>query len=71
MPPSVSSEQQTKALDEGVECEDCLLREQGNQSRYLRIPHSDRGRLLPNGRPLTERCETCGGSGRAPYRRCW
>ena len=52
-------------------CEDCLLREQHGQPRYLRIRHVDRGRIMPSGRKLDERCETCGGSEIVPRPRSW
>ena len=55
----------------GVECEDCLMREHECQPRYIRMRHSDKGRLLPTGRKLTNACEACGGSGRVQYERFW
>ena len=68
MPTSAEKEQKEAA---SVECEDCLCREHAHQPRYMRMRHSDRGRLLPTGKPLSERCEACGGSGRVPFARFW
>ena len=58
-------------VEDGLTCDDCLLREQERHPMYLRIRHVDRGRILPSGRKLDERCESCGGLGRIPYSRVW
>jgi hypothetical protein len=68
MPKSAEKEQDDSV---GVECEDCILREHEGQPRYMRMRHSDKGRLLPNGRKLKNGCEACGGSGRVPEPRFW
>ena len=50
------------------ECEDCLLRQQQNQPARMRIRHSDRGKPMPTGRPLDEKCEACGDAERVMAR---
>jgi hypothetical protein len=57
--------------DDGVECPDCNLRHDQKQANFLRLRHNQRGRLLPNGRLLSERCESCGGGGRVVAERAW
>lgn len=67
MPKSASKEQEPITLG----CPDCALRDDAKQPRFMRVRHTDRGLLLPTGRPLDERCEMCGGSGRVFHERAW
>lgn len=75
MPTSAENEPSKKTqpslFGKGAECEDCLLRRQEGHPTFMRIKHTDRGKTLPTGRTLDERCEACGGARRVPAPRHW